>query len=177
LHFAGECSLRPNSPRRGNRSGHHDWRNIAVTLTTRSWNDGLIQNRKAGAEEKRQKWWSQHIPLAYAFLTGLFILIYLSVTFVDRRITGWLITLGASPSVVNLILGTASCGLGLWGIGHRQGLGTGWIVMFMWCLLGGILMLAKAFAFVENTFFTEYRVVSSLIGSAPIGVTSPFHAI
>jgi hypothetical protein len=98
------------------------------------------------ARKKRQKWWSHHIPLAYAFLTGLYILIYLSVAFVDRRMTGWLITLGVSPSGMNLIFGTASCGLGIWGIGQRKGLGTGWVVIFVWCLLGGLLMLAKAFA-------------------------------
>jgi len=99
------------------------------------------------ARKRRQKWWSHHIPLAYAFLTSLFLVIYLGFAFVDRHVTGWLTSLGVSPSGVNLILGTVSCGLGIWGIRSRQGLGTGWVVIFAWCLLSGIVTLARAFAF------------------------------
>jgi len=99
------------------------------------------------ARKRRQKWWSHHIPLAYAVLISLFVVIYLSFAFVDRQITGWLTTLGVSPSGVNLLLGTVSCGLGVWGIRSRRGLGTGWVLTFAWCLLSGIAILAKAFSF------------------------------
>ena len=96
------------------------------------------------ARKKRQKWWSHHIPLAYAVLTSSFLAIYLGVAFVDRHITGWLTTLGVSPSGVNLLIGTLSCGLGIWGIRSRRGLGAAWVVIFALCLLTGILALAKA---------------------------------
>ena len=98
------------------------------------------------ARKKRQKWWSHHIPLAYAVVSSLFLVFCLSFAFVDRHITGWLIALGISPSGVNLLLGTVSCGLGIWGIRSRQGLGTAWVVIFSWCLLSGIVTLARAFA-------------------------------
>lgn len=99
------------------------------------------------ARKRRAKWWSQHIPLAYATLIGFFVVICLGLAFIDRRMPGWLIALGVSPSGVNLLLGTVSCGLGIWGIRARKGYGTGWVVIFVLCLLGGILTLAKAFAF------------------------------
>ena len=99
------------------------------------------------ARKKAQKWWSHHIPLAYAVLISSFIVIYLSVAFVDRHITGWLTTLGVSPSGVNLLIGTVSCGLGIWGIRSRRGLGTAWVVICAWCLLSGIVTLAKALSF------------------------------
>jgi len=70
------------------------------------------------------------------------------VAFVDRHAPGWLIALGVSPSGVNLILGTVSCGFGIWGIRARRDKGRGWVVLYALCLLGGILTLAKAFAFV-----------------------------
>jgi len=99
------------------------------------------------ARKKRAKWWSQHIPLAYLTLIGLFVAIYLGVAFIDRRSPRWLIALRVSPSGVNLLLGTVSCGLGIWGIRARKGLGAGWLFIFVLSLLGGILTLAKAFAF------------------------------
>ena len=99
------------------------------------------------ARKKRQKWWGHHIPLAYAVLISLFLAIYFGVAIVDRHITGWLTTLGVSPSGVNLLIGTLSCGLGIWGIRSRLGLGTAWVVIFAWCLLSGIVALAKAFSF------------------------------
>lgn len=98
--------------------------------------------------KKRAKWWSQHIPLAYVAVIGVFVLIYLGVAFIDRRLPRWLIALGVSPSGVNLLLGTVSCGLGVWGIRARKGLGGGWLFIFVLCLVGGILTLAKAFAFI-----------------------------
>src|SRR5215469_6362679 len=100
------------------------------------------------ARKRRQKWWSRHIPLAYAVLISLVLAIYLGVGFVNRHMTGWLTTLGVSPSEVNLVIGTVSCGLGIWGIRSKRGLGTGWALIFAWCLLSGIVALAKAFSFV-----------------------------
>ena len=75
-------------------------------------------------------------------------MIYLGVSFIDRRLPRWLIALGVSPSGVNLLLGTVWCALGIWGIRTGKGYGMGWIVIFVLCLLGGILTLAKAFAFI-----------------------------
>jgi hypothetical protein len=100
------------------------------------------------ARKKRAKWWSQHIPLAYATLIGSFVVIYLGVSFIDRRLPRWLIALGVSPSGVNLLFGTLWCALGIWGIRAGKDYGMGWVVMFVLCLLGGILTLAKAFAFI-----------------------------
>ena len=99
------------------------------------------------ARKRRQNWWSHHVPLAYAFLISVFLLIYLSVAFVDRHVTGWLTNLGVSPSGVSLFIGTVSCCLGIWGIRSRRGLGTAWVVIFAWCLLSGIATLAKALSF------------------------------
>ena len=99
------------------------------------------------ARKKRTKFWREHIPLAYVTTAALFLLIYLSVAFVSRRIPIWLTALGVSPSGVNLILGTISCGLGAWGIRKGRDLGTVWLIIYTFCLIGGILTLAKAFAF------------------------------
>ncbi len=99
------------------------------------------------ARKKRQKWWSHHIPLAYAFLISLFLGAFLLVAVVDRHITAWLSILGVSPAGVNLLIASISVGLGIWGIRSRRGLGTGWVIFFGWCLLTGIVALARAFSF------------------------------
>lgn len=99
------------------------------------------------ARKRRQRWWSHHIPLAYAVLISLFLTIYLGVSFVGRHIVGWLTTLGLSSSEVNLVIGIVSCVLGIWGVRSRQGLGMAWALIFAWCLLTGIVTLAKAFSF------------------------------
>jgi|SRR2546421_5611606 len=100
------------------------------------------------ARKRRAKWWRQHIPLAYATLIGTFVLIYVGAFFIDHRLPRWLLALGVSPSGVNLLFGTVSCALGIWGIRAGKRYGSGWVVMFGLCLLGGILTLAKAFAFI-----------------------------
>lgn len=99
------------------------------------------------ARKRRQWWWSHHIVLAYAVLISVFLAIYLGVGFVDRHIAGWLTTLGVRPPEVNLVIGTVSCGLGIWGIRSRQGHGTAWVLIFAWCLLSGIVAVGKAFSF------------------------------
>jgi len=81
-------------------------------------------------------------------LIGAFVVIYLGVSFIDRRLPRWLIALGVSPSGVNLLLGTVWCALGIWGIRTGKDYGIGWILMCVLCLLGGILTLAKAFTFI-----------------------------
>jgi len=98
------------------------------------------------ARKRRTKWWRQHIAFAYVILIGAFAVIYLGVALIGRRAPGWLAALGVSPSGVNLLLGTAWCGLGVWGIRSEKGNGAGWILLYVLCLLGGILTLSKAFA-------------------------------
>ena len=99
------------------------------------------------ARKKQTKWWSQHIPLAYATVIGAFVVIYLVVDFVYRRTPGWLTAFGVSRSGVNLLLGTVLCGLGVWGIRTQKANGA-WLILSVLCLLSGILTLAKAFAFI-----------------------------
>jgi len=99
------------------------------------------------ARKRRTKWWRQHIAFAYVILIGAFVVIYLEVALIGRRAPGWLAALGVSPSGVNLLLGTAWCGLGVWGIRSGKGNGAGWFLLYVLCLLGGIFTLAKAFAF------------------------------
>ncbi len=100
------------------------------------------------ARKKRTRFWREHIPLAYGTMTAVFVTIYLGVAFVSRGIPNWLTTLGFSPSEVNFILGTISCGFGVWGVRRRKELGTLWLVIYVLCLVGGILTIAKAFAFI-----------------------------
>jgi hypothetical protein len=79
---------------------------------------------------------------------SFFVVIYIAVAFIDRNAPRWLRTLGVTPSGVNLLLGTAYCGLGIWGLKDARGIGTVWIVLYVLCLLGGILNLLKAFGFI-----------------------------
>jgi hypothetical protein len=98
--------------------------------------------------KRRTKWWREHIPLAYAAVISFFVVIYIAVAFIDRNAPRWLRVLGVTPSGVNLLLGTAYCGLGIWGLKDARGIGTVWIVLYVLCLLGGILNLLKAFGFI-----------------------------
>ncbi len=100
------------------------------------------------ARNKRTRFWRDHIQLAYATVLAAFVLIYLGVSFVSHRIPTLLTALGVSPSGVNLIVGTISCGFGVWGIRKRKELGAAWSVIFLLCLVGGMLSIAKAFAFI-----------------------------
>ncbi len=93
---------------------------------------------------RRTKWWREHIAFAYIVVTSSFALVFFSVRLIDRGLPEWLTALGASPSGVNLIIGTAWFGLGLWGI-RARGNGVCLIVVYVLCLLGGVLTLAKAF--------------------------------
>jgi len=96
--------------------------------------------------KRRTKWWREHAALAYIILAASSALLFLCVRFIDRRLPEWLASLGVSPPGVNLIFGTAWCGLGLWGI-RTKGNGTAQIIASVLCLLGGVLTLAKAFQF------------------------------
>jgi hypothetical protein len=64
--------------------------------------------------KRRTKWWREHIAFAYIVVTSSFALVFFSVRLIDRRLPEWLTALGVSPSGVNLIIGTAWFGLGLW---------------------------------------------------------------
>jgi len=100
------------------------------------------------ARKKRTRFWREQVPLAYAVLVGSFVLIYLAVAFTNRRLPGWLAAFGVSPSGVHLLLGTLSCAVGIWGIRVREGKGAGWAALYVLCLLGGVLTLARVFAFI-----------------------------
>jgi hypothetical protein len=99
------------------------------------------------ARKQRAKWWSRYIPLAYVTVIGLFVLIYLGVAFVDRRLPRWLTAIGISPSGVDLLLGTLWCAVGVWGIRTQRGEAP-FLFLNALCLIGGILLLARALSFI-----------------------------
>jgi len=43
-------------------------------------------------------------------------------------------------------MGTVSCAIGVWGIRKQKGYGLGWLIMYVLCFLGGVLMLGRAFS-------------------------------
>jgi hypothetical protein len=98
------------------------------------------------ARKRRTKWWREHIPLAYLTVLSVWTLLFLSVCLIDRRLPRWLTAFGVSPSGVNLLIGTAWCGRGVWGI-CPKGNGTALTLLHMLCLMGGLLTLAKALGF------------------------------
>ena len=101
---------------------------------------------KKVARKKRTKWWGEHIVLAYVVVIGIFALIYVGIYAINRHLPGWLAFLGVTPSGIYLILGTLSCAAGVWCIRTWKQSGLGWLVMYVWCLLSGIVMLGRAFA-------------------------------
>jgi hypothetical protein len=108
----------------------------------------MIDTLKAArlASKKRNRYWRNHITLAYTIAVAV-VLIYLCVVFLLLpRIPNWLTVLGVTPSGVNLILGTISCGFGVWGVTRREELGTVSILVSALVLLGGIVSIARAFA-------------------------------
>jgi len=100
------------------------------------------------ARNRRTKWWPEHNVLAHAVVIGTLLAGYLIFGLLIRGVPRWLGALGVSPSGINLFLGTAWCGLGMWGIRTQRGYGMGLILMYTLCLLSGLLALAKAFAFI-----------------------------
>jgi predicted membrane-bound mannosyltransferase len=98
------------------------------------------------ARKKRTKWWREHDALAGVILLSAFAVVFLCIRFVDMRLPGWLTALGVSPSGVNLFFGTAACALGVWGL-RSKGNGVGLTLVYVLCLLEGVLSLAKALAF------------------------------
>lgn len=98
------------------------------------------------ARKKRKQWWGEHIVLAYVVLTGTFVLIYVGMHAIDKHLPSWLGSLGVTPSGVNLIVGTLWFAVGVWGIRTQRESGLGWLVLYVLCLLSGILMLGRAFA-------------------------------
>jgi hypothetical protein len=114
------------------------------------------------ARKKRIKWWREHSLLAHAVVIGTLLVAYIGFALVIRGVPKpsffalfsdgpwgkWLAALGVTPSGINLLLGTAWCGLGVWGIRTQRAYGLGLILMYALCLLSGMLTLAKAFAFI-----------------------------
>ena len=98
------------------------------------------------AGKKRTKWWGDHVALAYVVLTGIFAFIYLVVGAIDRRLPGWLASLGVTPSGVELIMGTLWCAVGVWGIRKNKEFGLGWPFLYVLCVISGMLMLGRTFA-------------------------------
>jgi hypothetical protein len=98
------------------------------------------------ASKKRRKWWGDHVVLAYVVLTGIIVLIYVAISTIDKHLPGWLASLGVTPSGVQLIMGTLSCAVGIWGIRKQKETGLGWLVVNVMCLLSGMLMLGRAFS-------------------------------
>jgi hypothetical protein len=99
------------------------------------------------ARKARTKFWREHIVLAYAVAAGIPTVSYIGFYMLDREIPQWLKSIGVGPSGVKLVLGTISCGVGVWGI--RKMRNYGFVVTFLYvlCFLGGLLALAKAFSF------------------------------
>lgn len=100
------------------------------------------------ARKRRTKWWREHNVLAHAVVIGTLLAGYLIFGLLIRGVPRWLGALGVSPSGISLLLGTAWCGLGVWGIRTQRAYGMGLILMYALCLLSGLLALAKAFAFI-----------------------------
>jgi hypothetical protein len=104
--------------------------------------------RAARLKRKRQsKWWRNHIPLAYATSIGILALLYFVSTFVFRNFPIVLRRLGVTPSGVNLLMGTVSLALGIWGLRRNRDFGMGWVFIYVLCVAGGILNMLKAFGF------------------------------
>jgi hypothetical protein len=98
------------------------------------------------ARKKRRKWWGDHVVLAYLALAGIFAFLYVAISAIDKRLPGWLASLGVTPSGVQLIMGTLSCAIGVWGIRKHKEFGLSWLILYVLCLLSGMLMLGRAFA-------------------------------
>ena len=98
--------------------------------------------------KKQQKWWREHIPLAYVVAGSLFLATYLTATFGYRSLPKLLTAVGMTPSGVDFVFGVICCALGIWGLRNRRIRGSLWIVLFALCLFGGVLTLLKAFMLV-----------------------------
>jgi protein-S-isoprenylcysteine O-methyltransferase Ste14 len=104
--------------------------------------------RAARLRRKRQtKWWREHIPLAYVVLTGTFALFYFSIAFIFGSAPAWLRRLGVTPSGVSLLFGTVSLAIGIWGLKRNRNYGIGWVFIYLLCVAGGVLNIAKALGF------------------------------
>jgi hypothetical protein len=99
------------------------------------------------ARKRRTRWWYEHIAFAYVVVIGSFVVVSLIVHFINRGLPRWLTAIGISPSGINLLLGTLWCAVGAWGV-RTQRRNAPWLILNVLCLLGGILLLARAFSFV-----------------------------
>jgi hypothetical protein len=98
--------------------------------------------------KRQQKWWREHIPLAYLVAGSVFLAIYLIATFGFRSLPKLLSAIGMTPSGVNFVFGVICCALGISGLRNQRIKGSIWVVLFALCLFAGILTLLKAFALV-----------------------------
>ena len=98
--------------------------------------------------KRRQKWWLGHIPLAYAVVVSVFLAIYFAAAFANRNLPKFLAAIGMTPSGVNFVFGVIYCALGFWGLRDRDIRGSVWMVLYVLCIVGGILTLLKALALV-----------------------------
>jgi hypothetical protein len=99
------------------------------------------------ARKRRIRWWREHIALAYVVVIGSFVVVALIVHFINRSLPRWLTAIGVSPLGVNLLLGTLWCAVGAWGIRTQRGTAP-LLLLNALCLLGGILLLARALSFI-----------------------------
>ncbi len=98
------------------------------------------------ARKKRRKWWGNHVVLAYVALSGIFASIYVAIAEIYKHLPSGLASIGVTPSGVQLLMGTLSCAVGVWGIRKQKEYGLGWLIVDVLCLLSGMLMLGRAFA-------------------------------
>lgn len=96
--------------------------------------------------KRKTLFWRRHILLAYAVVGAAYTVIYFVARLISRETPTWLAALGASPSGINLTVGTLSCVVGAWGI-FKVRINAAWTVLFVLSFVGGILTLAKAFGF------------------------------
>jgi len=96
--------------------------------------------------KKRTKWWREHIAFAYLVVIGSFVVVFLIGHFINWSLPRWLTAIGISPSGINLLLGILWCAVGAWGI-RTQRMNPPWLILNTLCLLGGLLLLARAFSF------------------------------
>jgi hypothetical protein len=123
--------------------------NYAMNATPQD-NPSIAEEEFRAARRRRKrsnKWWRQHIPLAYVVSIAIVGAFYFTFSFIFGNGRGWLTKIGVTPSGVNLIFGTTYCAIGIWGLMRATKSGVGWIFIFSLCVLGGILQLFKAFAF------------------------------
>ena len=99
---------------------------------------------KKSARKKRQKWWREHIVLAYVVSAALIVSIYLTIDLIFEKTPKWLAMLGVTPSGISLITGTLFCAIAASGLRRWRELKGGWLFLYVLCGLQGCVALARA---------------------------------